>query len=144
MVTAHVAIVRIILSKMRHRLPINADMEELHGAGIVGLVEAARKFDPSRGYSFDTFAAFRVRGAIQDALRSLDCLSRGARRKCKELAKVEASLAQSLGREATDAEVRLNFKLDVKAFRKLRSATATWLQCLWNRPILQTKALYTI
>ncbi|HQU09206.1 MAG TPA: sigma factor, partial [Opitutales bacterium] len=63
MLLEHWSMIRIILGKMRYRLPLGADLEELHSAGLMGLIDAIHKFDDARGYSFETYASFRVRGA---------------------------------------------------------------------------------
>ena len=124
MLRKHLPIVRIILAKMRSRLPANADWEELHSAGVLGLVEAVHKFDPKRGYTFETFASFRIRGAIQDSLRNLDCLSRTARKKCKTLTEVESILSQKLGRAPTETEISTHMGINALTLRKLRTDTA--------------------
>ncbi len=120
----HLPLVRMILSKMKAHFPTNTDWEELHGAGVLGLVEAVHKFDPSRGYNFETFASFRVRGAIQDSLRNLDILSRSARKKCKLLSQAEATLSQKLGRDPNESEIQAHMGLSALKLRKMRVETA--------------------
>jgi RNA polymerase sigma factor (sigma-70 family) len=71
-ITPYLKIVNIVLAKMRNRLPASTDWEELYSAGVMGLIEAAQKFNPERGYTFETFASFRVKGAMQDSLRQLN------------------------------------------------------------------------
>ncbi len=69
LIVQHVDFVRHVLSKMIASLPNGVDAENLESAGILGLVEAAQQFEPSRGVAFKTFAYPRIRGAIIDELR---------------------------------------------------------------------------
>jgi RNA polymerase sigma factor for flagellar operon FliA len=69
-------LVRSIAWKVRCKLPAHVDLEDLVGYGQVGLAEAARDFDPSRGSQFTTFAYYRVRGAILDGLSKMAWFNR--------------------------------------------------------------------
>lgn len=69
LILAHLPLVRHILGRLRAQLPRGVDRENLEAAGILGLVEAANRFDPQRGVRFDTFAYRRIRGAVLDELR---------------------------------------------------------------------------
>lgn len=69
LIESHVGLVRHILGKLLTQLPSGVDAENLESAGVLGLVEAANKFDPDRGIKFETYAYTRVRGAILDELR---------------------------------------------------------------------------
>lgn len=87
------------------RLPAHADVDELTGAAILGLVEAARRYDPTRGVPFEAWALTRIRGAILDAARSADFASRSTRAKSRTVDAVTAELTQRLGRPPTDKEL---------------------------------------
>lgn len=123
MLEQHLPLVKIILSKMRAGLPPNIDWDDLHSAGVIGLLSAVRKFDPERGYTFETFASFRVRGAIKDELRSLDTLTRSARKKQRELGSLVQELEQELGRTPTDQELCEVLGVSHKELSKLRART---------------------
>jgi RNA polymerase sigma factor for flagellar operon FliA len=69
LILGHMGLVRHILGRLKARLPSSVDLENLEAAGVLGLVEAANRFEPTRGYRFDTFAFPRIRGAILDELR---------------------------------------------------------------------------
>src|SRR5919108_1483276 len=69
LIVSHLGLVRHTLSRLTAHLPPGVDIENLESAGTLGLVEAASKFDPERGVKFETFAAFRIRGAVFDELR---------------------------------------------------------------------------
>jgi len=86
LILEHLEYVRQLLGKMAAGLPSGVDMENLESAGILGLIEAARKYDPNRGASFKTFAYQRIRGAILDELRRNCPLSQ---QKMQELAAIQ-------------------------------------------------------
>ncbi|WLR52362.1 FliA/WhiG family RNA polymerase sigma factor [Bacillus tianshenii] len=86
-------------------LPKNVDKEDLKSFGLMGLYDALEKFDHSRDLKFDTYASFRVRGAILDGLRKEDWLPRSLREKHKKVEATVERLEQKLMRNATAAEV---------------------------------------
>lgn len=69
LILGHLPLVKHIIGRLLGALPASADAENLESAGVLGLVEAASKFDPSRNAQFKTFAYLRIRGAIVDELR---------------------------------------------------------------------------
>ena len=91
------------------RLPVNSlkgmEREDLIGYGTIGLIEAVDRFDPSRNSKFQSFAIARIRGSIYDQLRASDWLSRGSRKKVKNLYKVISDLENKLSRCPTDKEI---------------------------------------
>lgn len=94
-----------IVRDMLSRVPGHVQREDLMSAGMLGLAQAAKAFDPERGVSFPGYAATRIRGAIVDELRSLDWASRSVRRRARQVDEARNTLAVTLGRVATDAEV---------------------------------------
>lgn len=81
------------------------DFDDLYSSGVVGLIEAADHYDPNREAKFSTFAIPRIRGAILDAIRSNDPVSRLIRKRSKMLQRAYTELEQKLQRPATDEEV---------------------------------------
>src|SRR6185369_2938731 len=75
--------VRYIAERMAAKLPPSVDRDDLIGAGVLGLIDAVGKFDPTRGVLFKTYAERRVRGAILDSLRDLDWVPQSVRRRAK-------------------------------------------------------------
>lgn len=104
-VVAYLPLVRSVAGRLASRLPRHVDMDDLVGAGVVGLLNAARQFDESKGVPFDRYAEIRVRGAILDELRNQDQTTRSARRQSSEVSDVTRNLATSLGRAPTAAEI---------------------------------------
>jgi RNA polymerase sigma factor FliA len=90
-------LVRSIVNRMRQKLPNTIEADELHSIGLSGLVQATRKYQPSREGSFAGYAATRIRGAIQDELRRQDSMSRSNRAKAKRLGSAICKLEQEQG-----------------------------------------------
>src|SRR6476469_10723898 len=94
-----------VARRLARRLPAHVEIDDLISAGVIGLMEAAERFDPERVDRFEAFAEFRIRGAMLDDLRSRDSLSRDMRRVCTQLRDATAALANQLGRTPTEAEL---------------------------------------
>lgn len=107
-------LIRFVAQRIAARLPSNIDIDDLISAGVIGLMDAIEKYDPSRDNKFKTYAEFRIRGAILDELRSQDWVPRSVRDKAKKIEKTYAELEQKFGRPVTDAEISdaLGVRLD--------------------------------
>ncbi|WP_217585585.1 FliA/WhiG family RNA polymerase sigma factor [Lentibacillus saliphilus] len=86
-------------------LPKNVQKEDLQSFGMIGLYDAIRKFEIERELKFDTYASFRIRGAIIDGLRKEDWLPRTIREKAKKIEKVSRELEQRYQRQPTSSEI---------------------------------------
>ena len=95
-------------------LPKNVSRDDLVSLGMMGLFDALNKFDINRDLKFDTYASFRVRGAIIDGLRKEDWLPRSAREKAKKLDAQIESLEQKLMRHATPEELAIHMNVPVE------------------------------
>lgn len=98
-------LIKYIAQKIASRLPSNIELDDLISCGVIGLMDAIEKFDPSRDNKFKTYAEFRVRGAILDELRAQDWVPRSIREKAKMIERSYAKLESELGRPATDDEM---------------------------------------
>jgi RNA polymerase sigma factor for flagellar operon FliA len=98
LIEEHLPLVRHVVFQVAVHFPRHVDRDELATAGALGLVEAARRYDESRGVPFDRFAAQRIRGAILDAVRAADWAPRSVRTLARKLEQVEQRLATKLGR----------------------------------------------
>jgi len=98
-------LVKYVVGRLAIGLPAILDYEDILSYGTIGLIEALDRFDDSKGVKFETYAISRIRGAIIDALRSLDRLPRSVRQKMKRLDQVTTSLTADLGREPTEQEL---------------------------------------
>ena len=101
----HLPLVRHIVFQVAVRFPRHVDREELARAGALGLVEAARRFDPDKGVPFERFASQRIRGAILDAVRAADWAPRSVRTLARTLEKTNQELSSALGRPPTPGEM---------------------------------------
>ncbi|MEK4875125.1 FliA/WhiG family RNA polymerase sigma factor [Bacillus sp. FSL W8-0102] len=105
LVKRYTPLVSYHVQRLSVHMPKNVSRDELKSLGFLGLVDALTKFDPSRDLKFDTYASFRIRGAILDGLRKEDWLPRGTREKAKKIeAKIE-ELEQQFLRHVTAEEV---------------------------------------
>ena len=105
LVLEHVGLVRALALRLAQRIPSHVELNELVSVGMMGLVEAARRYQPSLGVPFDAFARRRVQGAMVDALRELDWAPRSVRKMRRDVDAAIARLRQTLRREPTDAEI---------------------------------------
>lgn len=120
LVLDHLGIVKIIASKIYTRIHWAVDLGDLVHSGILGLIDAARKFEPSRGIKFSTYASLRIRGAIMDELRNLDWASRTQRQKIKAMAQAFDTLEAQLGRPPNEEELAENMGMPLAQFQELR------------------------
>jgi RNA polymerase sigma factor for flagellar operon FliA len=101
----HAVLVRKIAARLRARLPAGVEMDDLLQAGLIGLNEAIERYEARFGASFDTYASRRIEGAMLDALRSEDSLSRDARARQREIKRTVQALEHRLLRAPRASEV---------------------------------------
>ena len=103
-----------VARRLARRLPAHVEIDDLVSAGVIGLMEAAERFDPKRVDRFEAFAEFRIRGAMLDDLRARDTLSRDMRRLSNELREATRKLESQLGRAPDQGELAetLGLKVD--------------------------------
>ncbi len=109
-------LIRFVAQRIASRLPSNIDIEDLISSGVIGLMDAIDKYDPSRDNKFKTYAEFRIRGAILDELRSQDWVPRSVRDKAKRLDRMAADLEQKFGRKPTDDELSQALGMPIEEF----------------------------
>ncbi len=117
MVLDHLHLVKATASSIRKSLPVHADYDDLVQAGIVGLIDAANKYDAEKQNSFPTYAKHRIRGAILDNLRKLDWASRDMRRRQKLVAAAVNELTAILERTPSEAEIADKVGMDLTTCR---------------------------
>lgn len=127
-----------IVNRIAVRLPSHIEAEDLHSVGVIGLIDAANKFDPTRGNKFSTYAAFRIKGAILDQLRAMDWVSRSTRQKARKLERAYAEVEQTLGRAANGEEVADFLDIAVDEFNALENQAASLSTYSLNAPASQT------
>jgi RNA polymerase sigma factor FliA len=104
-VLRYLPLVRYVVRRIGIHLPKHVELEDLESVGVIGLMEAVRRFDPSRGCSLKTFAFEHIRGAVLSELRARDVVTRPMRKKIRTLEKVESELSGLLGRPPHVAEL---------------------------------------
>jgi RNA polymerase sigma factor for flagellar operon FliA len=117
--TEHLPIVRFIARRIHDRLPPHLPIEDLYSAGVLGLLDAFGRFDPSKQVLFRTYAQFRIRGAILDSLRTLDWSPRELRRKGRTVEQAIQMLTGELSRSPTDIEIAQKLNIPLAAYQQL-------------------------
>src|SRR6201993_5544315 len=90
-------LIKFIAQKIAVRLPSNIELDDLISSGVIGLMDAIEKYDPSRDNKFKPYAEFRIRGAILDELRAQDWVPRSVREKAKILERCYSKIEQRVG-----------------------------------------------
>jgi RNA polymerase sigma factor FliA len=115
----HLPIVSFIARRVHERLPQHLPIEELYSAGVLGLLDAFGKFDPSKHVLFRTYAQYRIRGAILDSLRTLDWSPRELRRKARAVEQAIQTLTAQIHRNPTDTEIAQKLNIPLAAYQQL-------------------------
>lgn len=118
-ITQYAPMVKKIAGILISRLPASIELDDLIQVGIIGLIDAARQFDPSQGVQFETFASQRVRGAMLDELRREDWLPRQTRRHAKQIEEAISVLEQRLGHSPLESEIADELELSLADYQEL-------------------------
>lgn len=105
LVRLYLVLVRNIAIMVSRKLSQRTSLQDLIGAGCLGLLDAIERYDPKLGNKFEAFAILRIRGAMLDELRSLDMLPRGLRRQARQVEEMSRKLSQIHHRPPTDVEL---------------------------------------
>jgi len=120
LIMKYAPLVKNVVGRMTYKLPIDAaDREDLVNVGIIGLMEALEKFDKNRNVQFETYARFRIRGAVLDELRARDWVPRSIRHKDSKLEKAFEALKRRLGRPPDECEVAEHLGITLEAYFKM-------------------------
>jgi RNA polymerase sigma factor for flagellar operon FliA len=120
LIMAHMPMVKRVAIHLKARVPPFMELDELVQVGMVGLIEAARSFDPTKGFEFEHFALSRVRGAILDEVRRQSFLPRSAVAFNKSENEAVHVLAAELGRAPSQAELALYMGKEIEDFHRER------------------------
>lgn len=118
-VQKHLPLVKKLAGMLMARLPASVEMDDLVQVGIIGLIDAARQFDPLQGVQFETFASQRIRGAMLDELRREDWLPRQARRQARQIEDNINKLEQQLGRAPLESEIAAALGLELDDYQSM-------------------------
>jgi RNA polymerase sigma factor FliA len=118
-VLEHLPLVKAIAVRVHENLPVHVDLDDLVHAGVLGLFDAASKFNPEKQVAFSSYAKHRIKGAILDSLRQLDWASRDLRRRHKQVEAATRELAATLQRTPTESEIAQKLGVDVERWRQM-------------------------
>jgi len=113
LVRTYAPLVKRIAYHLMTRLPPAVQVDDLIQAGMIGLLDASRNYDPSQGASFETYAGIRIRGAMLDEIRKGDWAPRSLHRRIREIAKVVSEIEHEKGRDARDTEIAARLGMDL-------------------------------
>ena len=112
-------LIKYIAGRIASRLPMHIDIHDMINSGVLGLIDAIEKFDPDKGVKFETYAEYRIKGAMLDSLRAMDWVPRSVRKVASMLESTHVALEKKLGRPATDEEVAKAMDVGVERFYKI-------------------------
>ena len=136
LVCEHGALVKRIAHHLVSRMPPSVQPDDLIQSGMIGLLEAASKYDPTKGASFETYAGIRIRGAMVDEIRKGDWAPRSVHRNVRTVTAAMIKLEGRLGRDATDREVAEEMGVGLKQyFAILKDAAGSKLFSFEENPI---------
>ena len=119
LVNQYLPLVKTVVGRIQMTLPPHIDAEDLHSAGLIGLLDAIRHFNSHLGSNFESYARVRIRGAIFDELRRMDWVPRSVHRKARKVQLAVAGLEARLRRAPTSAELAVELKLPLAEFHHL-------------------------
>ena len=115
----------VLVKRIAHhligRLPPNVLIDDLIQAGMIGLLEAQKNYDGSKGASFETYAGIRIRGAMLDDIRRGDWVPRSVHRHNREISQAISELEGKLNRDPTDAEVAKHLEMSLSQYHAVLS-----------------------
>ena len=119
LVLDHLSIAKAIAVHIHSTIPVHVELDDLIHAGLIGLLDASSKYDPSKHVQFSSYARYRVRGAIFDSLRKLDIASRDLRRRLKQIESVTRELSATLRYSPTELDIAAHMHIDIAQLRRL-------------------------
>ncbi len=123
-VKKHASLVKRVAYHLISRLPASVQPDDLIQAGMIGLLEAAKNYDPNQGASFETYAGIRIRGSMLDEIRKGDWAPRSVHRNTRRVAEVIREIENNEGRDARDNEVASKLEVTVEKYHQmLKDAT---------------------
>ncbi len=121
LIMKYAPLIKYIATRIAARLPMHIEIQDLINSGVLGLMDAIEKFDPDKGVKFETYAEYRIKGAILDSLRAMDWVPRSVRKVATLLENTYAELEKKLGRPARDEEVAEAMDVEVEKLHKIMS-----------------------
>jgi RNA polymerase sigma factor FliA len=136
LILTYAPLVKFVAGRVGASLPSHVDEQDLVSYGLLGLIGAIERYDPSREIKFETFAMARIRGAIIDELRSLDWVPRSVRTRARQIERAIAVLEKELMRAPTDAEIATKLGLTgaelEESLHEISRSSVAALDELWS------------
>lgn len=129
-------LVPTVVQRITRKIPSYANHEDLHSAGVTGLIKAMDRYDQSDRDRFGGYVAMRVKGAVMDELRRQDPLTRNARSKCKHYQQAHAGLVQELRRVPSEDEIAAAMGVSTLEIRKLKQKIEVASYVSWDQPMI--------
>ncbi|MCG8413073.1 MAG: RNA polymerase sigma factor FliA [Pseudomonadales bacterium] len=127
-VDRYAPLVKRIAHHLLLRMPASVQIDDLIQSGMIGLLEAAKKYDVSKGASFETYAGIRIRGSMLDEVRKGDWAPRSVHRKSRKVAEAIKTIEARTGKDAKDQEIARELNIDLNAYYAiLQDATGSRL-----------------
>jgi RNA polymerase sigma factor for flagellar operon FliA len=120
------------------RLPDGVELDDLFSAGVFGLMDAVKSFDPNRGVKFETYCVPRIRGAMLDELRTMDWVPRLVRSKASKLEEARKSLEAQLGRPPRPEEMCEKLGVSLEEYHKMVGDATAVTQVSLNKKWYET------
>lgn len=131
LVEKHIPLVKTVVGRLAMTLPPHVDGEDLYSAGLMGLLNAVRQYNPRAGTSFETYARLRIRGAVFDELRRMDWVPRSVHTKARKVQAAMQEIEQAKGRMATEKEMAQALDISVGEYEQwLEEIRPTSFVCL--------------
>jgi len=118
LVQKYLPLVKNVVGRLAMTLPPHVDGEDLYSAGLGGLLNAIRNYDPKAGTSFETYARLRIRGSVFDELRRMDWVPRSVHTKARKVKAVMQEIEQRRGRPATEREMVKALRISVREYNQ--------------------------
>jgi RNA polymerase sigma factor for flagellar operon FliA len=116
LIVQYAPLVKLLANRLAMRVPPSVSVDDLNSVGIMGLLDAIDRFDPSRDVQFKTYAEFRIKGAMLDELRNLDWIPRSTRKKLHDMEKAIVAVEARFNRPADDAEIADEMEIDLDTY----------------------------
>lgn len=119
LVKTHAGLVKRIAHHLKGRLPPSVQIEDLIQAGMIGLLEASKNYDDSKGASFETYSGIRIRGSMLDEIRKGDWAPRSVHRNTRRITQAIRDVENEIGRDAKDHEVAAALEISLEEYHKM-------------------------
>ncbi|MCL2225587.1 MAG: FliA/WhiG family RNA polymerase sigma factor [Defluviitaleaceae bacterium] len=124
LIVHYAPIIKYVAGRMLIHVGQHIELDDLIGYGVFGLIDAIDKYDTSKGVKFETYASFRIRGTIIDAIRKMDWVPRTLRQKNKQMEQAYSQLEEELGRSPTDEEIAEKLDMSAEEMQELMRKSA--------------------